>query len=602
MSAEKINMSKVTSSNLKVHLLAQHLPTLLCEEGEEFDPAMQKRLQQEAVRDHQDNTVTGLVKFWSAAKHHVRKGVIPDADISYVDYIVDYPGFGQAMQKVGWIKYDKKKNCLLIPAMKREQLKAEVKKAQAAVRQKRHRRKLKVRNWIIEGRKAAAELANCSRFKNEKAVIKNDVAYDEQGRMTRLGSVIMNGKEMQVFFSSPRHHVRDRHGSSPWASNKTVGNSRDTSSVTDSITVSDSCVTQSVAKSVTVGESGVIPDVAKSVTVVDSGVTSSVAECVTHGGSGVTPGIEKSVTVGDSDGTPSVSKSVTHDVSGVMPDATKSVTHGASNVTPGIAESVTVGVSCCTQSATKSVTVGDSGVTASVTDSVTHGGSGIAPSVTDHAPRCLSRVIPSRAHTRFSFLRSKTLRSKHKTTHSARERIFMAVFKSKTAQNQNHTWPARLGHQEQIPLGLSETRNHPEKFDAQHNVTQSFTLWRNGQGATCVTRKIRHSSQTQLPEQSVIEPGKFRLFPDWSPSADFLANAQHIGLTLSHEATDFEVAEFINYWSEEGAQHTQKQWEMKLARFIGKGRKREAKRASGRQDFTIPTSMDYAIPDGFHGG
>lgn len=534
MIAEKKNTPAPPSSRSKAHLLAQHLTALICEEGEEYDPAMQKRLKQEAVRDHQDNTVTGLVKFWSAAKHHVRKGVIPDADLSYVDYIVDYPGFGQAMQKVGWIKYDKKKNCLLIPAMKREQLKAEAKKAQAALRQKRHRTKLKVRNWIIEGRKAAAELANCSRFKNEKAVINNDVVYDEQGRMIRLGSVIMNGNEMQVFFSSPLHRVRDRHGSSPWVSNKTVGNSGDTSSVT-------------------AGDSGVMPSVTKS---------------VTHGVSNVTPGSAESVTQGSS---------------GVTSGVTNSVTQDDSRVTPGVS---------------KSVTVGDSGVTSSSAESVTVGVS----SVTDHAPRRLSRVIPSRAHTRFSFLRSKTLRSKHKTTHSARERIFMAVFKSKTAQNQNHTWPARFGHQEQIPLGLSETRNHPEKFDAQHNVTQSFTLWRNGQGATCVTRKIRHSAQTQLPEQSVIEPGKFRLFPDWSPSADFLANAQHIGLTLSHEATDFEVAEFINYWSEEGAQHTQKQWETKLARFIGKGRKRAAKRAQDRQDFTIPTSMDYEIPDGFHGG
>ncbi|MGK3131100.1 DnaT-like ssDNA-binding domain-containing protein [Pantoea sp. C8B4] len=178
----------------------------------------------------------------------------------------------------------------------------------------------------------------------------------------------------------------------------------------------------------------------------------------------------------------------------------------------------------------------------------------------------------------------------------------MAVFKSKTAQNQNNTWPERSGHPRQNPMSLSEPRSYRHLFDAMLNVTQSFTLWRNGQNATCVTQKIRHAAKTQLPEQSVIEPGKFRLFPDWSPSADFLANAQHIGLTLSHEATDFEVAEFINYWSEEGAQHTQKQWETKLARFIGKGRKRAAKRAQGRQDFTIPTSMDYEIPDGFHGG
>ncbi|MDI9222097.1 DnaT-like ssDNA-binding domain-containing protein [Pantoea sp. EA-12] len=600
MNAEKKNTPAPPSSRSKAHLLAQHLPTLICEEGEEYDPAMQKRLKQEAVRDHQDNTVTGLVKFWSAAKHHVRKGVIPDADLSYVDYIVDYPGFGQAMQKVGWIKYDKKKNCLLIPAMKREQLKAEAKKAQAALRQKRHRRKLKVRHWIIEGRKAAAELANCSRFKNEKAVINNDVAYDEQGRMTRLGSVIINGKEMQVFFSSPRHRVTDRHSSPAGASNETVGGSAVipniaecvtvvASNVTESVTHRAKGITQDVATSVTHGASGATSSVAKSVTLSNSGVTPGIAECVKVGDSCVTPDDAKIVTVGGSHVTPSVAESVTEDDSRVPQSAMKSVTHGDSDVTSGIAESVTHW---------------DSGVTSSATECVTVGDSGITQNVTDYAPRRLSRVIPSRAHTRFSFLRSKTLRSKHKTTHSAHEKFFKAAmrFKIKTAQGQNPTWPERSGHPKQNPVVLSEPRNYLHPFDAQLNVTQSFTLWRNGQSATCVTRKIRHAELTPLPEKAVSEPGKFRLFSDWSPSADFLANAQYIGLTLSHEATDLEVAEFINYWSEEGAQHTQKQWETKLARFIGKGRKRAAKRAQSRQDFTIPTSMDYAIPDGFHGG
>lgn len=178
----------------------------------------------------------------------------------------------------------------------------------------------------------------------------------------------------------------------------------------------------------------------------------------------------------------------------------------------------------------------------------------------------------------------------------------MAVFKSKTAQHQNHTWPARFCHGEQILAGLSKPRNHLKTFDALQNVTQSISLCLNGQDAACVPLKNRHAAPTQMPEQKVSEPVKFRLFSKWSPSADFLPNARHIGLTLSHEATDYEVAEFISYWSEEGAQHTQKQWETKLARFIGKGRKRAVKRDSGRQDFTIPTSMDYAIPDGFYGG
>lgn len=49
---------------------------------------------------------------------------------------------------------------------------------------------------------------------------------------------------------------------------------------------------------------------------------------------------------------------------------------------------------------------------------------------TRYASEALACVIPSRAHTHFSFLRSKTLKSKHKTTHNAREENFGPVDKS----------------------------------------------------------------------------------------------------------------------------------------------------------------------------
>ena len=88
----------------------------------------------------------------------------------------------------------------------------------------------------------------------------------------------------------------------------------------------------------------------------------------------------------------------------------------------------------------------------------------------------------------------------------------------------------------------------------------------------------------------------------WLPSEKFLENAQYIGIPLDHEATDFEIAEFVDYWAEEGAEHTQKQWETKLARFIGKGRKRVTSKPSRRKEFTLVSNTDYAIPEGFHGG
>ena len=147
-----------------------------------------------------------------------------------------------------------------------------------------------------------------------------------------------------------------------------------------------------------------------------------------------------------------------------------------------------------------------------------------------------------------------------------------------------------------------KTRPSGCAFDAMRNVTQSVTILRTGNSATCVTRKRAAYGSTAGGNEQSTEQAKFRLEPHWTTSSQFLKHARNIGIELDSDASNYELSEFVNYWMEEGAQHTQKQWETKLARFIGKGRKRASKHATRRQDFTIPTSMDYAIPHGFHGG
>ncbi|WP_417878582.1 DnaT-like ssDNA-binding domain-containing protein, partial [Vibrio sp.] len=470
-------------------------------------------------------TVAGLLKFWSVAKHHARNGVIPDADLSYIDAVVNHPGFGQAMQKVGWVKYDKRRNCLALPEMKGEQQKIEGKKSQGALRQQRYRMRLKVRNWIVEGRRAAAELANSSRFKNQTVVIKHDEVYDEEGRLLKLGSITVDGKTTHVGYCYPQHKTTDKHGRPSWASDISISDSCDKPGVTNSVTPGDYDVTQSVTDSVTPAESG---------------VTQSVTGSLTPGNSGVT------------------------------------------------------------QSVTGSVTPGNSGITQSVTGSVTPGNSGVTQSV----PGGLTRVIPSRARTRFSFLRSKTLKSKPKTTHIAREKILWPVdnFDPNSKITLTPDWltdfPAPWGSKS----SPRKTRPSGWAFDAMRNVTQSVTILRTGNSATCVTRKRAAYGSTAGGNEQSTEQAKFRLDPHWTTSSQFLKHARNIGIELDSDASNYELSEFVNYWMEEGAQHTQKQWETKLARFIGKGRKRASKHATRRQDFTIPTSMDYAIPHGFHGG
>ncbi|SFK33854.1 hypothetical protein SAMN05518863_106168 [Candidatus Pantoea symbiotica] len=619
MFAKKMKSPEVLSSHPKVHLMAQHLLIPPRSVGEGSHRAKQEG----SIRDKRDITVAGLLKFWSVAKHHARKGVIPDADLSYIDAVVNHPGFGQAMQKVGWVKYDKRRNCLALTEMKGEQQKIEGKKSQAALRQQRYRMRLKVRNWIVEGRRAAAELANSSRFKNQTVVIKHDEVYDEEGRLLKLGSITVDGKTTHVGYCYPQHKTTDKHGRPSWASDISISDSDVTQSVTGSVTPGDSGVTQSVTGSVTPGDSDVTQSVTNIVTPGDSDVTQSVTGSVTPGDSDVTQSVTGSVTPGDSGVTQSVTDIVTPDDSGVTQSVSGSVTPAESGVTQSVTYSVTIGDSGVTQSVTDSVTIGDSGVTQSVTGSVTPAESGVTQSVTDsvtpgvsgvtqsvtgsvtrNVPGGLTRVIPSRARTRFSFLRSKTLKSKPKTTHIAREKISWPVdnFDPNSKITLTPDWLTDFPTPWVSKSSPRKTRPSGCAFDAMRNVTQSVTILRTGNSATCVTRKRAACGSTGGGNAQSTEQAKFRLDPHWTTSSQFLIHARDIGIELDTDASNYELSEFVNYWMEEGALHTQKQWETKLARFIGKGRKRAAKHAKRRQDFTIPTSMDYAIPHGFHGG
>ncbi|WP_277976426.1 DnaT-like ssDNA-binding domain-containing protein [Pantoea endophytica] len=138
-------------------------------------------------------------------------------------------------------------------------------------------------------------------------------------------------------------------------------------------------------------------------------------------------------------------------------------------------------------------------------------------------------------------------------------------------------------------------------FDAMHNVTQSVTILRTGNSATCITRKRATYGSTAAGNAQSTEQAKFRLDSHWTTSSQFLKHARHIGIELDSDVSKYELSEFVNYWMEEGAQHTQKQWETKLARFIEKGRRLSVKTRTSRRDITIVSSADYAIPEGFRG-
>jgi len=60
-------------------------------------------------------TVAALLKVWGAANEHTRDGVFRNADLSDIDDIAGIPGFGVAMESVGWAVYDHEEGTVTLP-------------------------------------------------------------------------------------------------------------------------------------------------------------------------------------------------------------------------------------------------------------------------------------------------------------------------------------------------------------------------------------------------------------------------------------------------------------------------------------------------------
>jgi len=98
-------------------------------------------------------------------------------------------------------------------------------------------------------------------------------------------------------------------------------------------------------------------------------------------------------------------------------------------------------------------------------------------------------------------------------------------------------------------------------------------------------------------------PDKFVMFNGWRPSSGLRDTAQKIGIEISGPPDQARLADFVTFWEADGAAYNQVQWEMKLARYVEKGRKHlSSKRSRERRDCTRVSEMNYEIPEGFRGG
>lgn len=60
-------------------------------------------------------TVSSLLVIWGAANEHTRDGEFANADLSDIDDMVGIPGFGAAMESVGWLVYDSERKAIALP-------------------------------------------------------------------------------------------------------------------------------------------------------------------------------------------------------------------------------------------------------------------------------------------------------------------------------------------------------------------------------------------------------------------------------------------------------------------------------------------------------
>jgi hypothetical protein len=60
-------------------------------------------------------TVASLLVIWGAANDHTEDGVFRNADVTYIDDLAGIPGFGAAMESVGWAVFDEEKKTVTLP-------------------------------------------------------------------------------------------------------------------------------------------------------------------------------------------------------------------------------------------------------------------------------------------------------------------------------------------------------------------------------------------------------------------------------------------------------------------------------------------------------
>lgn len=263
-----------------------------------------------------------------------------------------------------------------------------------------------------------------------------------------------------------------------------------------------------------------------------------------------------------------------------------------------------------TQDVTHNLTRNASGVTQTVTAGVTRNTSSVTRDVTPGVTR----------YACFNFLRSKTTHKNKNNTYRAREFPDCSVDNSEAAKPQSLVAQGLRAVQgadaeavtqpiQQVDQDCGVTHYVTQSVTPRHNTTvthrnASALVQRNASRVTeryapqhIPPDRVSHSATTAEPPEH-----KFVMFDEWQPSPAFTETASRIGIKIPSVPDRLQLADFVNYWKAESVAYYQVQWEMKLARYIEKGRKNlSSKRCRERRDCTLVSKMNYVIPEGFRG-
>jgi hypothetical protein len=156
-------------------------------------------------------TVCALLRFWGYANEHAKDEFIGSLRIGDIDDIVQVPGFGDALQVIGWAVYDKTRRGIALPDF--NEYNSSANDRGAAERQKRYRERKKAATSQATGtsdvtsdvtrhdreEKRREDINTGAKAPKRKSQIPEDFAPNENGIAAAKNAGLLVEQEIEQF-------------------------------------------------------------------------------------------------------------------------------------------------------------------------------------------------------------------------------------------------------------------------------------------------------------------------------------------------------------------------------------------------------------------